>query len=272
MEPHPVDVPGGLPLRPIDRVEWHSYASRSSFPQKYYPEELLTPSRRRSPPEKISHRGAHQTLPENSIPAFLRAIELGADAIELDVHATSDGVVMVHHDPVVNAQGEARTRIADLSAGDLGRFPLGHGVEIPTLQAVLDAVGDQARVYIEIKAADIEPLVVRCIRESGASCAVHAFDHRVVKTVKRIFPAIRTGVLEVARHVDPVASLLAAGAQDLWQEVSFIDEELVVRAHSVNARVIAWTADDPDQWKTLNELGVDGICTDRIAELATWSL
>jgi glycerophosphoryl diester phosphodiesterase len=240
--------------------------------QNYSPEDLLTPSRSRNPPEKISHRGAHQTLPENSIPAFLRAIELGADAIELDVHATSDGVVIVHHDPNVNAPGEARTRIADLSARDLSRFPLALGVEIPTLQMVLDAVGDQARVYVEIKAADIEPLVVRCMRESADSCAVHAFDHRVVKTVKRIFPAIRTGVLEVARHIDPVASLLAAGAQDLWQEVSFIDKELVVRAHSVNARVIAWTSDDPDQWETLNELGVDGICTNRIGELATWSL
>lgn len=223
-------------------------------------------------PEKISHRGAHQTLPENSIPAFLRAIELGADAIELDVHATSDGVVIVHHDPIVNAPGEVRARIADLSASEISRFPLAHGTEIPTLQAVLDAVGDRARVYVEIKATDIEALVVRCIRESGASCAVHAFDHRVVKIVKRIFPAIRTGVLEVTRHIDPVASLVAAGAQDLWQEVSFIDEDLVARAHSVNARVIAWTADDPDQWETLNELGVDGICTDRIAELATWSL
>lgn len=223
-------------------------------------------------PEKISHRGAHQTLPENSIPAFLRAIELGADAIELDVHATSDGVVIVHHDPIVNAPGQVRARIADLCVSEISRFPLAHATEIPTLQAVLDAVGDRARVYVEIKATDIEALVVRCIRESGASCAVHAFDHRVVKIVKRIFPAIRTGVLEVARHIDPVVSLVAAGAQDLWQEVSFIDEDLVVRAHSVNARVIAWTADDPDQWETLNELGVDGICTDRIAELATWSL
>src|SRR5450756_1972309 len=177
-------------------------------PQYYYLKELLTSSPRRSPPEKISHRGAHQTLPENSIPAFLRAIELGADAIELDVHATSDGVVMVHHDPVVNAQGEARTRIADLSAGDLGRFPLAHGVEIPTLQAVLDAVGDQARIYVEIKTADIEPLVVRCIRESGASCAVHAFDHRVVKTVKRIFPVSYTHLRAHETRHDLVCRLL----------------------------------------------------------------
>ena len=178
----------------------------------------------------------------------------------------------MHHDPVVNAQAAARTKIADLSASEISRFPLAHGIEIPTLERVLEVVGDRAMVYVEIKARDIEPLVVRCIRESGARCAVHAFDHRIVKTVKLIFPAIRTGVLEVARHIDPVASLVAAGAQDLWQELSFIDEELVVRAHSVNAKVIAWTSDDPDQWETLREIGVDGICTDRIAELATMSL
>jgi glycerophosphoryl diester phosphodiesterase len=76
-------------------------------------------------------------------------------------------------------------------------------------------------------------------------------------------------VLQVARHLDPVASLVAVGARDLWQEVSFIDEDLVARAHAINARVIAWTSDDPDQWKTLADLGVDGICTNLIAELAT---
>jgi len=135
---------------------------------------------------------------------------------------------------------------------------------------VLNAVGDRAKLYVEIKAPRIEPLVVRCIRESGTNCAIHSFDHRIVKTVKRIFPAIPTGVLEVARHVDPVASLVTVGAQDLWQEVTFIDEDLVARVHSINARVIAWTSDTVDQWKTLNQIGVDGICTDRISELATF--
>jgi glycerophosphoryl diester phosphodiesterase len=218
----------------------------------------------------ISHRGAHQVLPENSIPAFLRAIELGAEAIELDVHATRDGTVVVHHDPIVNANGLARHRIAELTDDELRKFRLDQDVEIPTLAAVLDAVGADVTVYVEIKAPSIEPLVVRVIRESDAKCAVHSFDHRIVKTVKSIFPAIRTGVLQNARHVDPVASLLAVGAEDLWQEVSFIDEDLVVRAHAVNARVIAWTANDADHWETLKRIGVDGICTDRIAELATY--
>ncbi|PYO79937.1 MAG: hypothetical protein DMD63_02705 [Gemmatimonadetes bacterium] len=226
--------------------------------------------RRRASPEKISHRGAHQTLPENSIPAFMRAIELGAEAIELDVHGTSDGTVVVHHDPTVNAPDLATRAIAELSYTELRNFRLDEGVEIPTLAAVLDAVGTDAMVYVEIKARSIEPLVVRIIREHDARCAVHSFDHRIVKTVKSIFPAVRTGVLQVARHVDPVASLIATGAEDLWQEVSFIDEELVARAHSLNAKVIAWTADDADQWETLRLIGVDGICTNRIAELATY--
>jgi glycerophosphoryl diester phosphodiesterase len=99
---------------------------------------------------------------------------------------------------------------------------------------------------------------------------VHSFDHRIVKTVKSIFPAIRTGVLEVSRHIDPVASLASASAQDLWQEVDTIDEEIVEKAHSVGARIVAWTANEPTQWDSLHALGVDAICTDRIAELSAY--
>jgi len=178
--------------------------------------------------------------------------------------------VVVHHDPIVNANGLARHRIAELTDDELKRFRLDQDIEIPTLTAVLDAIGVDVTVYVEIKAPSIEPLVVRVIRESDANCAVHSFDHRIVKTVKSISPAMRTGVLQNARHVDPMASLIAVGAQDLWQELSFIDEDLVARAHAVNARVIAWTANDADHWETLKRIGVDGICTDRIAELATY--
>lgn len=236
----------------------------------YYREEPLTQPRR-ARPEIISHRGAHQKLPENSIPAFLRAIELGAEAIELDVHATRDGEVVVHHDPVVRSPHGASAEISEVALPDLKRFPLAGGVEIPALRAVLDAIGSRATVYVEIKGRNIEPLVVRTVRESDATCAIHSFDHRAIKNVKAIFPAIATGVLEASRHVDPADSLIATGSRDLWQEVSSIDEELVLRAHAVNARVIAWTANDPDQWKTLARWGVDGICTDRIGELATYN-
>lgn len=206
--------------------------------------------------------------------AFARAIALGADGIELDVHATSDGIVVVHHDAVVHArhpQRPAHRPIAEISAAELEQFPLAEGVRIPTLAETLSAIGTRATVYVEIKARNIEPLVTRCIRESESTCAVHSFDHRIVKNVKAIFPAIRTGILEVSRHIDPAASLVDASAEDLWQEVDSLDEETVARAHAIGARVIAWTANDPTQWEALHGLGVDGICTDRIAELATYS-
>jgi glycerophosphoryl diester phosphodiesterase len=165
----------------------------------------------------------------------------------------------------------ARKAIAELSVAELEPFLLSDGTRIPSLKETLDVIGDRATVYVEIKARNIEPLVTRCIRESEAKCAVHSFDHRVVKIVKTIFPAIRTGVLEVSRHIDPAASLIAASAEDLWQEVESIDEDLVERVHSVGARVIAWTANEPSQWKRLYAIGVDGLCTDSIAELGTFS-
>jgi glycerophosphoryl diester phosphodiesterase len=250
---------------------------RAHRAQSYYREECLTVRPRRNPPERISHRGAHQTHPENSLSAFERAIELGAEGIELDVHATSDGIVVVHHDPVVHARHQQRPShqaIAGLSAAELEQFPLADGTRIPTLSETLAAIGRRAVVYVEIKAPNIEVLVTRCIRESETTCAVHSFDHRIVRIVKSIFPAIRTGVLEVARHIDPIASLASASAEDLWQEVDTIDAEIVAKAHSVGARVIAWTANDAAQWEALYALGVDAICTDRIAELAayTWEV
>lgn len=239
---------------------------RAHRAQSYYPEEILT---RRPPirPQRIAHRGAHDTEPENSVPAFDRAIDAGADAIELDVHATRDGVVVVHHDPAIHSDDLPAAEIAELTAGEVARYRLDKNIQVPTLAEVLSAIGRRASVYVEIKARSIEPLVVRCIRESEAECAVHSFDHRIVKTVKGIFPAVPTGVLQVARPIDPVHALLAAGARDLWQEVSAIDEDLVSRAHAVNARVIAWTANDVDHWETLRRIGVDAICTDRIVEL-----
>jgi len=190
--------------------------------------------------------------------------------VELDVHATSDGVVVVHHDPVLYAGGVPGSDPTPISGTPFDRLKdhrLTAGVSIPTLAQTLDVIGTRAVVFVEIKARAIEPHVVRCIRESRSDCAIHSFDHRIVTNVKKIFPAIRCGVLQVARHLDPVASLRATGAEDLWQNVEYIDEDMVGQAHAIGARVIAWTANDIAQWSFLRAIGVDGICTDRIGEL-----
>jgi glycerophosphoryl diester phosphodiesterase len=222
-------------------------------------------------PSVIAHRGASREQPENSIPAFLRALELGADGIELDVHATRDRVVVVHHDDSVapresDGTGE-RTAIASLSVAELAMHTLAHGVPIPTLSAVLDAVGDRATVFVEVKASGIEQDVVSVIERSRARCAVHSFDHRVVLRVRTLSPSLRTGILLASYLIDPAAALHAAQAHDCWQAAEFVDAELVERIRGAGGDVIAWTVNDVDRAHQLVSLGVSGICTDRPREM-----
>src|SRR6185503_16073460 len=106
------------------------------------------------PFERIGHRGAPREYPENTLPAFERAIELGADAIELDVHVTADGVPVVHHDPDVRA--EPRRALAQMTWSEVARVHLAPGIAIPSLEQVLAAVGNRAMVYVELKGSNSE--------------------------------------------------------------------------------------------------------------------
>lgn len=223
-------------------------------------------------PQIISHRGATDECPENTLPAFLRALALGADAIELDVHATRDGIVVVHHDPTLRVRDSegrpSEMSIADMDVAAVERVALAGGQRIPTLAAVLHAVGGRATVYIEIKGRGIEQHVVDAIGASPApaGCAVHSFDHRAVQRVRRLAPSLRTGILLASYLVDPVAALSAADAVDYWSECSYIDEDLVRAVHAAGGRVVAWTVRDATTAIHLTRTGVDGLCTDDVAE------
>ena len=211
-------------------------------------------------PELIGHRGAQRERPENTIASFLRALDLGADAIELDVHATCDGVVVVHHDFVV--QGRP---IADMTAAEVAALRVA-GEPIPTLTDVFDTVGSRATVYVEIKGRAIEQRVIGAIARSSTARAVpiHSFDHRAVARARALEPALTSGILLVSYLVEPEHALRAAGARDYWQEWTMIDEHLVRAIHGARGRVIAWTVNDPDDARRLAALGVDGICTDQL--------
>jgi glycerophosphoryl diester phosphodiesterase len=233
-------------------------------------------------PEIIAHRGAHDRYPENSLPAFEAAVDQGADGIELDVHATRDGVVVVHHDPIlsrISASPLAGHAISAIESSELGAFEISPGVGIPTLEDVLQAVGPRASLYVEIKASHIESLVAAELTaasaalspaDRSASVAVHSFDHRIVARFASLMPDLPTGILLVGYPVDSPALLRAARARDLWQSSEFIDEELVASVHAAGGRVIAWTCNDHQEWKRLSSLAVDGICTDRTAAAVEW--
>ena len=227
---------------------------------------------RRPLPQAISHRGLRTSAPENSIPAFQAALEAGAEGIELDVHATLDGTVIVHHDFDVTLDGK-RVPIRALDSATVSKLTLNGDTQIPTLDQTLEAVLDRARVYIEIKPTGIESDVVRCLKRHAhfmENYAVHSFDHRVVKHVFEMMPSLRTGILQVGYPIDSVAAMRAAGASDLWQHVDFVDERLVSDVHSHQGRLVVWTANDPAHWSRLAELGVDAVCTDKIDAYIEW--
>src|SRR5437763_1586340 len=99
--------------------------------------------------ERIGHRGAPREFPENSLPSFERAVDLGADGVELDVHLTADGIPVVHHDPEVRSPGSPRANrpLAEMTWSEVARVELAPGTFIPSLQQVLASVGQRATVY-----------------------------------------------------------------------------------------------------------------------------
>ncbi|MGK2963417.1 MAG: glycerophosphodiester phosphodiesterase [Gemmatimonadaceae bacterium] len=226
----------------------------------------------KSDPIAISHRGLHSAFPENSIPAFEAAIEAGADGIELDVHASADDMLFVHHDQALPVGG-SQVPFAEIDSAEISRLTLDGNVGIPTLDDALSKIGSRALVFIEIKAAGVENAVVRCLKRhihNADRYAVHSFDHRVVKRLFELMPSVRTGILQVSYLVDSCSVMRKTGATDLWQHADFIDAKLVTDVHSCGGRVIAWTPDSEIRWSALADLGVDGICTDRVDAYVAW--
>jgi len=208
----------------------------------------------------IAHRGASGHAAENSIEAFRRADELRADGVELDVHATSDGVIVVFHDASLPA-GE---RISETPAARVQEHRLPNGEPVPTLAEVLAAI-PELMVFIEVKHLDPrwDTSLLKTIAAGGPErCAVHSFDHRIIARIAALRPTLPCGALAVARLVDPVHALDRARADTLWQELEMVDPSLIQQVHDSNRRVFAWTVNDAETARRLTDLGVDGLCGD----------
>ena len=217
-------------------------------------------------PEVIAHRGFTRDHRENTLAAFHAAAELGVGAIELDVHSTADGVVVVHHDAVLRRGVSAPVPITEVTLHEL-RAREDPASPLPTLADVMHRFSGLLRVYVEIKAPRIEALVCDVLRPHGGTCAIHSFDHRTIARARALAAYIPRGVLMSSYLLDPVAPLGATGARDLWQQWEMIDAELVRSVHSIGGRVIAWTINDVNEARKLMVLGVDGLCTDRSDEM-----
>ncbi|HEV7991680.1 MAG TPA: glycerophosphodiester phosphodiesterase [Gemmatimonadaceae bacterium] len=212
---------------------------------------------------RIAHRGLPRRHPENTLPSFEAAIALGADGIELDVHATSDGVVVVHHDPGLGDGTEIRRTTWQALRGVSGA----PSASMPTLDEVCRLVGTRAELFVEIKGAGIEDAVVDVLRGYSGTAAIHSFDHALITRLARRGVPNRLGILVEDAPDDPRSLLEQAGATDLWPERRAVSARLVRDVHAAGGRVIAWTVNDPEEAQRMAELGVDGLCTDDVSLL-----
>ena len=231
-------------------------------------------------PLNFAHRGASYEAPENTLAAFLLAVELGADGIELDVQLSKDGQLVVIHDFVLEATtdgaGPVRKRtLAELKGLDAGhRFdPAYAGQQIPTLQEVIDAVGHRLLLNIELKTASLRDdglaeAVVQAIENNHLRdrTIVSSFNPLALRRVRKLNPGIPIGLLYApdlplllrrpwARH------LLELDA--IHPHHSLMDDKYVPWAREQGYRVHTWTVDDPVKMKHLVRQGVDIVITNR---------
>lgn len=216
--------------------------------------------------ELVAHRGANRRHTENTLAAFRAALDEGASAIELDVHATIDGVVVVHHDAdALDFDRHQTLTLSDSTWDRLSAARIAGDERIPRLADVLALAAGRARVYVEIKGKHIEPLVVNAIRGSQADCAIHSFDHSAIAKVRELGPEIPRGLLFDAG--DPavhraIELLWRHDARDLWPHRSLVDRTLVDSVRQAGKRIVVWTVNAASDAQRLAGLGVDALCGD----------
>jgi glycerophosphoryl diester phosphodiesterase len=213
-------------------------------------------------PRVIAHRGASAAYPENTVAAFIGAVDLGADAVEFDARRTADGQIVIHHDAHLP---DGRTIVAT-AAADLPS-------SVPSLVEALDACGD-LMVNIEIKNwpgdPDFDPaeaIAAEVVRLAGARVAqgrwiVSSFHLPTIDRVRLLDPGIATGLLHAGSPAtDRLAQAVAGGHRAVHPWNPLVDEAMVAAAHAAAVEVNVWTVDDAERIRQLAAWGVDGVVT-----------
>ncbi|HTP27458.1 MAG TPA: glycerophosphodiester phosphodiesterase family protein [Anaeromyxobacteraceae bacterium] len=237
------------------------------------------PSRGR--PIVLAHRGASAEAPENTLAAFVRAMEQGADGVELDVWRCGTGEVVVHHDPDTTRTAGMPVRIMRASLRELRRLDVGsrtaeryRGERIPLLAEVLDALPG-ATVNVELKSSGLpDPAlareVSRLVQEARAvdRCIVSSFDLAVLALFRLVAPSIATGVLFARGQRHQLREFIGKRVlrpRAVHPELTLVTEERVRAWSASGLEVNVWTADAPEEVERLCRLGVSAIITNRPA-------
>ena len=233
-----------------------------------------------SRPMIIAHRGASARAPENTLTAFRKAVQLGAKVAELDVHMSGSGDVIVIHDETLNRTTDGEGRVSDLTTADIRAVDAGRwkdvkylGEQVPTLPMVLEAVGRDLILCIELKSGDgLAEAVVEAVRAAslGNRVLFFSFDTAHVRALKALEPQVpvvwlvgKEDAEEAGYAVDLPTKAAELGADVLGLSMRIVDQAIVIASHGAGLPVFAFTANRPDHIRKLIEAGVDGIITDR---------
>jgi len=214
----------------------------------------------------IAHAACAGHAPENTLAAVRAALNLGVDAIEVDVQASADGVPVLMHDLTVDRTTNGTGAVASLTLGQLRALDAG-GEPVPTLAEALHLIARRALLIAEIKQPGIEERLAAALREAGALEHVMAwsFFPQALADMRRAEPALPCGLL-VSPQAMPNWSIIRRTALRMGlQAVSLfhqgITEEICRQARLSALSLYAWTADAPGDIQRLIDTGVDGIVT-----------
>lgn len=214
----------------------------------------------------IGHRGAMGHEPENTLRSIKKALELGVDAVEVDVYNVEDNLIVIH-DRDLSRTTNGHGYIENCSFVYLRSLDAGKGEPIPTLKEVFDTVNRQAVINIELKGSNTARLVVELIREyiqQGwlySNFIVSSFNHYELNRIKAIDPKIRIGILIYGLPWGYINIAQKLVADTIIASLDYITPQLVADVHQQNLSVWVYTVNQPRDIRRMRELRVDGIFT-----------
>ncbi|POX44636.1 glycerophosphodiester phosphodiesterase [Streptomyces sp. Ru71] len=211
----------------------------------------------------IGHRGVMGVEPENTLRSFTAAERAGLDAIELDLHLSKDGALVVMHDERVDRTTDGSGAIAEHTLAELRSLDAGLGERVPVFEEVLDAV--RAPLQAEIKDVRAARVLAEVLRERDLTDRVEviSFHADAITEVARLVPGVRTAL--VAEHYGPevVEHAVGAGAATVCLDIQRLTLEVVRRAREAGLRVFSWVVNTPQDLRLAHALELDGVTTDR---------
>lgn len=213
---------------------------------------------------KIGHRGARAYEPENTLRSFRKALELGVDAVELDVRRTKDNEIVVIHDARIDRTTDGKGLVNELTLNEIKQLFTEKDEKIPTLEEAFDFLNKKVKILIELKETGLEEKVLNLIQEKGLekNVTIVSFLEEALRKVRELDDEMETGLIYV-RHKNPIKTALELGAKYLLPLYRFTHTANVQKAHENDLKVIVWTINKQEEVAEYVKKGVDGIASDK---------